>query len=78
MTLAERLKSLRRKAGLTQFQLAVSGGFFPSQISSWERGVYPDLGHLPDLCKPLGVEVHEFLRPVRLSPPAARRQQRAA
>lgn len=51
----------RKKASLTQEELANKLFVIPSTISKWERGVtYPDISVITNLCKELNISEHEF------------------
>lgn len=57
----QRLRYLRRRAGLTQEQLAEAVCLSPVSISNIERGIYaPAFRRLYDLAKALRVDVHEL------------------
>ena len=56
--IAEKRKSL----GLTQRQLAEKLGMSDKSVSKWERGIcLPDVSVYSDLCRILGISIHEFL-----------------
>jgi transcriptional regulator with XRE-family HTH domain len=56
------LIDLRRRAGLTQMQVAVAVGTTPPQVSMWERGkITPSTAHLRPLAQILGVSLEELL-----------------
>lgn len=51
----------RKKAGLTQGQLALKIGVKATSVSSWERGANaPDIETLYELCKLFGVSLDEM------------------
>lgn len=53
---------LRKRAGLTQMQIAVAVGTTPPQVSEWERGrITPTTRHLRPLAKILDVTLDELL-----------------
>ena len=57
----ERIKELRKKAGLTQAQLAEKLNVTPQNISQYERGLKnPKIGTLNKIAKALGVPVTEL------------------
>ena len=52
----------RKKASLTQMQLAEKIGITDKAISKWERGVaMPDTSIMLKLCDILGISVNELL-----------------
>ena len=52
----------RKKAGLTQMQLAEKLGITDKAISKWERGIaMPDTSIMLKLCDVLGISVNELL-----------------
>ena len=52
----------RKKAGLTQMQLAEKLGITDKAISKWERGLtMPDTSIMLELCDILGISVNELL-----------------
>ena len=52
----------RRKANLTQLQLAEKLGITDKAVSKWERGVtMPDTSIMLELCDILGISVNELL-----------------
>jgi len=56
LNLAEKLRQLRREAGITQEQLAAMLQVSPQAVSKWERdGAYPDITFLPALANYYGV-----------------------
>lgn len=61
MGIEERLKKLRKSAGLTQTELADRMGVHPQTISKWERGIsQPDISQLAALASALGVSIEEL------------------
>ena len=57
------LSSQRRKAGVTQIDLASKLGLTQSQVSKIERGENRlDIVQLRDICRVLGVTLVEFVR----------------
>ena len=58
----------RKKANLTQMQLAEKLGITDKAISKWERGIaMPDSSIMLDLCDILGISVNELLSGERIS-----------
>ena len=52
----------RKKANLTQMQLADKLGITDKAVSKWERGVaMPDTSIMLELCELLGISVNELL-----------------
>jgi transcriptional regulator with XRE-family HTH domain len=66
-TLAERVKSLRAKVGLTQQQLGHAAGLSMSIVAQIEQGAAdnPSLNTLRALASSLGVELAELVRDVK-------------
>ena len=61
-TLSERIKELRKKAGLTQSELADKLGLSDKAISKWEVGeTNPDITMLPNLASLFGVTIDYLL-----------------
>lgn len=61
-TFGSRLKSLRRKAGLTQAQFSEKVGVHLQTVSKWERGVSePDLSVLGEIAAALGISLETLL-----------------
>ena len=57
----------RKKAGLTQMQLAEKLGITDKAISKWERGMaMPDTSIMLELCDILGINVNELLSGERI------------
>ena len=54
---SQNLIRYRKKAGLTQSQLAAALMVTPQAVSKWEKGSYPDSELLPQLAKTLGVSL---------------------
>ncbi|MBR6384505.1 MAG: helix-turn-helix transcriptional regulator [Ruminococcus sp.] len=57
MKFSENLVKYRKKAGLTQSQLASALLVTPQAVSKWEKGSYPDSELLPTLSKVLDVSL---------------------
>ncbi len=58
----------RKKANLTQMQLAEKLGITDKAVSKWERGVaMPDTSIMLDLCDILGISVNELLSGERIN-----------
>lgn len=56
-----RVRELRRRAGLSQRELAEAVRLSATSISNMERGIYaPAFARLDDLAAALGVELHEL------------------
>ena len=61
MFYAERVKSLRTAANVTQAELANRLGLSRSAILNWEQGrTRPDISNIPALCRVLNVPVSQF------------------
>lgn len=61
-TLGERIASLRKKAGLTQEELAEKLGISPQAVSKWENDIScPDIMSIPNVAKILGVSTDTLL-----------------
>ena len=59
---SERIMLARKKAGMTQMELANALGISFQAVSNWERGVsMPDISNLEPLAEVLGVTVDEIL-----------------
>ena len=59
---SERIMLARKKAGMTQMELANALGISFQAVSNWERGVsMPDISNLKPLADVLGVTVDEIL-----------------
>jgi transcriptional regulator with XRE-family HTH domain len=62
MNVAERILTARKKAGLTQMEVANRVGVSFQAISNWERGVsMPDISNLEPLAKVLGMTVDDII-----------------
>ena len=60
--IAKSLLFYRKRAGMTQKQLADAVGLTDKAVSKWERGKsIPDNGVLPDICEALHISVNELL-----------------
>lgn len=57
MKFSQNLIKYRKKAGLTQSQLAAALMVTPQAVSKWEKGSYPDSELLPSLARTLGVSL---------------------
>ena len=57
MKFSENLVKYRKKAGLTQGQLAARLSVTPQAVSKWEKGSYPDSELLPEISKALDVSL---------------------
>ncbi len=69
MTFGEKVKALRKKAGLTQEQLAERCGRGKSYICNIEKGTRnTTLDNIPTLADALGVSVGELIDPDDLEP----------
>ena len=67
-TLGERIASLRKKAGLTQEELAEKLGISPQAVSKWENDLScPDVMSLRPLANLFGVTADELLAPGEIS-----------
>lgn len=61
MKFGERLKELRRAAGITQAELAEKLNLHLQTISKWERGLYePDIAQLGELAVALGITLEKL------------------
>ena len=61
-TFGNRLKSLRREAGLTQAQFSEKVGVHLQTVSKWERGVSePDFSVLGEIAAALGISLETLL-----------------
>jgi transcriptional regulator with XRE-family HTH domain len=59
--LGERIKQLRKRAGLSQTALAEAIGLPQGSVSQWETGMHsPPATIIPDLAKTLGVAPGDF------------------
>lgn len=62
MTIGEKIKDLRKSAGLSQAELAFRLGLFQKDVSRWESGTHsPQAETLARLCKALNVSADELL-----------------
>lgn len=62
MKINDRIKEYRKKAGLTQEQVANSLGVSTPAVNKWERGVsYPDVTLLPPLARLLKIDLNTLL-----------------
>lgn len=60
-TFAAYITQKRKKAGLTQEELAQKLFVTHSTVSKWERGLsYPDIELVSDICRELSISEHEF------------------
>lgn len=64
LTFSFRLRSLRLQRDLTQLALAERSGVHVAQLSRYERGLTPTLGHVVQLAHALSVDVRELSDPV--------------
>lgn len=72
MTLCEKLIDLRRKAGLSQEQMAQQLDVSRQAVSKWETGTAdPSTSNLLALAKLFGVSAEELLQSVEKSAPDA-------
>ena len=64
--LAENLKNARKKAGLTQMEMALKLGVSRASLSSWEIArTNPDLATFIRICQELGMSADDLLGLVR-------------
>ena len=62
-TLGERIASLRKKAGLTQEELAEKLGISPQAVSKWENDIScPDIMTLPLIAELYGITIDELFK----------------
>ena len=62
MNFTEKLTLLRRRRGMTQYDLAEKMGTTRNQISRWETGArVPDINEIILLCLVLGVTPNDLL-----------------
>lgn len=62
MAFADRLKAARRKAGLTQVQLAELSGVSARAIQTWEKGTHPkSVGIVHQVAEVLNMTTEELL-----------------
>jgi transcriptional regulator with XRE-family HTH domain len=60
----QRLRELRKAAGLTQADVAARMGTTQSRISEWETAAHtPFVTEVPELAEALGVDVAELFKP---------------
>lgn len=57
----ERIKSLRKRANLTQAQLALKMGVQQTTVSMWEGKGFPKTKMLPKLAAVLGCTVEDLI-----------------
>lgn len=70
VTLGDRVKSRREKAGLTQYELAMKAGMRPEAVSRIETGKSPaSLASLHKIAPVLGTTIDELLKDESQSPP---------
>lgn len=70
MTLSEKIQACRKRAGLSQEQLAERLGVSRQAVSKWETGeATPELGKLADLCSELNVSADWLLNDIDPGPP---------
>ena len=68
-TLGERIANLRKKAGLTQEELAEKLGISPQAVSKWENDIScPDIMSIPNIAKILGVSTDTLLSGEAVAP----------
>ncbi len=68
-TLGERIANLRKKAGLTQEELAEKLGISPQAVSKWENDIScPDIMSIPNIAKILGVSTDMLLSGEAVAP----------
>jgi transcriptional regulator with XRE-family HTH domain len=58
-----RLSDIRKKKGLTQYELADKAGIPRSNISAWESSAYPPLENIERICNILDVPLSHFFTP---------------
>lgn len=62
MDLGENIRTARKKARMTQKELAQRLGIAQKDISYWENGIYtPSALRLREICKELGASADEIL-----------------
>lgn len=65
------IADVRKKAGMTQAELAEKLGVSNRSVSRWETGkTLPDYALLPPLCEVLGISVNELFAAERIPPPS--------
>lgn len=68
MTMGKRIAALRKRAGLTQEQLAERVGVSPQAVSKWENDQScPDISLIPELAEIFGVSCDELLGKEKIS-----------
>ena len=60
--IGDKIRTLRRKRGLSQEQLGAMVGFSQSKISKIENGDWDSLSDLRLIARALGVPIEEFVR----------------
>jgi len=60
MNYGERLKTIRKKADLSQKQLGDKLGFHQGTVSVWEKSSYPPLDSIEKICHLLKIPLYEF------------------
>ena len=67
-TMGERIKELRKNAGMTQEELGNKIGVTAQAVSKWEcGGGFPEVSLILPLCDELGVTANELLSGKRLT-----------
>ena len=62
MNLGENIKKARKKAGISQVELAERLKVYQKDISRWENGIYtPSIEMFTRICKELGASADELL-----------------
>ena len=61
MSLRERIKEVRIRAGVTQKELAERLGVYQKDVSRWESGVRPTVDMLKRICEELNVSADVLL-----------------
>lgn len=70
VAIGERIKKLRKAAGILQIDFAAAVGVSPSVACEWESGVYdPSLARLPSIAAALGVTVLDLMSLTPVLPP---------
>lgn len=71
-SLAERISHFRRRAGLTQEELARRVDVFPSAVTAWVKGKYsPAYAKLVLIAEACGVSLETFFGPIDDEPASA-------